>query len=122
VRDKKLAEASRSGSLVISGCVYAEFTAGPSRPLDAIREFLHEAEIELVWDVGESIWRLAAERFCAYAARRRTENAEPRRFLADFLIRSQATLAGGRLLTFDRRIYAAAFPELQLIGKLRYTA
>jgi predicted nucleic acid-binding protein len=114
---RELTEASRAGVVAISGCVYAEFVAGPNRPLDAIWAFLHEAEIDVVWDAGEDVWRLAAERFSQYAERRRADRGQPKRFMADFLIGAQATVRGGRLLTFDRRIYAAAFPELILVGK-----
>jgi predicted nucleic acid-binding protein len=114
---RELTEASRTGAVTISGCVYAEFVAGPSRPLGAVWAFLREAEIAIAWDVGEDVWRLAADRFSQYAERRRADHGEPKRFMADFLIGAQAAIRGGRLLTFDLRIYAAAFPELTLIGK-----
>ncbi|HZL26154.1 MAG TPA: PIN domain-containing protein, partial [Acidobacteriaceae bacterium] len=104
---RELIEASRTGAIAISGCVYAEFVAGPKRPPGVVWAFLHEAEIDVAWDVGEDVWRLAAERFSQYPERRRMDRGEPKRFLADFLIGAQATVRGGRLLTFDRRIYAA---------------
>jgi predicted nucleic acid-binding protein len=37
--------------------------------------------------------------------------------VADFLIGAHAALDGGRLLTFDQRTYAKAFPEVTLVGK-----
>jgi len=114
---RELTAASRIGAIAISGCVYAEFAAGPMRPLGAVWTFLRETEIDVAWDVGEDVWRLAAERFGRYAERRRADNGEPKRFMADFLIGAQAVVAGGRLLTFDRPIYAAAFPELTPVGK-----
>jgi len=114
---RELTGASRIGAVAISGCVYAEFAAGPMRPLGAVWAFLRETEIDIAWDVGEDVWRLAAERFSQYAERRRADRGEPKRFVADFLIGAQATVRGARLLTFDRGIYAAAFPELTLIGK-----
>jgi predicted nucleic acid-binding protein len=104
------------GTLKMSGCAYAEFFAGPNRPAVEVLRFLREAEIEIAWEVGEGTWRLAAERFSVYAARRRENGNEPKRFVADFLIGAQAVLDGGRLLTFDRRTYAKAFPELTLVG------
>jgi hypothetical protein len=33
---RELTEASRTGTVAISGCVYAEFVAGPMRPLGAV--------------------------------------------------------------------------------------
>jgi predicted nucleic acid-binding protein len=85
--------------------------------MDIVTDSLHKAEIPIAWQTGEDVWRLAAERFAAYAERRRTNGTEPKRFLADFLVGAQATVRGGRLLTFDQRIYAAAFPELKMFGR-----
>jgi predicted nucleic acid-binding protein len=83
-----------------------------------LETFLDEADIPIAWQTGQDVWRLAAERFSAYADRRRVDHGQPKRFLADFLIGAQATLRGGRLLTFDQRTYSAAFPELTLVGRI----
>jgi predicted nucleic acid-binding protein len=113
---RAMSEAAEDGWFVISGCVYAEFLAGPKRNPESVYDFLKDAEIPIAWQTGEDVWLLAADRFSEYAERRHVNGAEPKRFLADFLIRAQATVRGGRLMTFDHRIYAAAFPELRMFG------
>jgi predicted nucleic acid-binding protein len=40
----------------------------------------------------------------------------PRRILTDFLIGAHALVRGFTLLTFDQRLYAAAFPELNILA------
>jgi predicted nucleic acid-binding protein len=112
-----LREAAESGWFAISGCVYAELVAGPDRTPEMVNAFLEETEIPVSWQTGEDVWRLTAERFRAYAEMRRTNSKRPKRLLADFLIGAQASLRGGRLLTFDERNYAAAYPELTLLGR-----
>jgi len=114
-----LREAAEEGWFAISGCVYAELVAGPGRGPQMVGEFLEEAQIPVAWQTGEDVWLLAAERFSEYAERRREDRTRPKRLLADFLIGAQATVRGGRLLTFDERTYAAAFPELKLLGRQR---
>jgi hypothetical protein len=71
----ELSNAALAGLLKMSGCAYAEFAAGPDRSPADISRFLSEAEIGIVWETGEGIWRLAAERFCGYAAVRRAKEA-----------------------------------------------
>lgn len=112
-----MSEAASDGWFAVSACVYAELLAGPGMNADKLWNLLKETEIPIAWQTGQDVWTLAAERFSEYAERRRAEKGQPKRFIADFLIGAQATLRGGRLLTFDRRIYAAAFPELTLIGR-----
>ena len=114
---RAMQEAAEDGWFVVSGCVYAEFLAGPGRSAKTVTEFLQDAEIPIAWQTGEDVWLLAAERYADYAQRRRESGSQPKRFLADFLIGAQATVRGGRLMTFDQRIYAAAFPELRMFGQ-----
>lgn len=80
-------------------------------------EFLEATEIPIAWQTGQDVWLLAAERFREYANRRRDDPDHPKRLLADFLIGAQAAVRGGRLLTFDERTFAAAFPELTILGR-----
>jgi predicted nucleic acid-binding protein len=110
-------EAAEDGWFVVSGCVYAEFLGGPGRSSESVAEFLKDAEIPIAWQTGEDVWLLAADRYADYVERRRANGSEPKRFIADFLIGAQATVRGGRLMTFDQRLYAAAFPELRLFGR-----
>jgi predicted nucleic acid-binding protein len=114
---KAMKEAAEDGWFAVGACVYAEFLAGPGRETGAVRRFLDDAEIPIGWQTGEDVWLLAAEGFAAYAKRRRENGSEQKRFLADFLIGAQATLRGGRLITFDQRIYASTFPGLKLFGR-----
>jgi predicted nucleic acid-binding protein len=111
-------EAAEVGWFAVSACVYAEFLAGPDRTQELVTEFLSEAEIPIAWHTGQDVWLLAAERYAEYVQARRAGRPEPKRFVADFLIGAQATVRGGRLMTFDQRLYAAAFPELKLIGRV----
>lgn len=111
------AQMEEAGKLVVSGCVWSEFLGGPRRSAGQVFEFLQDLGIVIAWQTGEDVWLLAGERYAAYAERRRRGHDEPKRFIADFLIGAQATVRGGRLMTFDHRIYAAAFPELTLVGR-----
>jgi predicted nucleic acid-binding protein len=104
------------GWFAVSACVYAEFLAGPGRTIGNVVDFLVEAEIPIAWQTGQDVWQLAAERYAEYVQRRRN-GKEPKRFIADFLIGAQASVRGGRLMTFDQRLYAAAFPELLIFGR-----
>jgi len=105
------------GKLIISGVVFAELLAFPRRKEKFIDQFLSDTDIGVDWAIQEAIWRSAGVAYQAYAARRRRQNAGgPRRLLADFLIGAHALEKGYQLLTFDDRIYRAAFPQLILVN------
>lgn len=109
-----LDQAHHHGELVISAPVFAELVAFPAREPGFVDRFLSDGGIAVEWDLDEAIWRLAAEAFQGYAQRRKGRESV-RRILADFLIGAHAQNRGYRLLTFDRGLYAAAFPRLTLV-------
>jgi predicted nucleic acid-binding protein len=104
------------GKLLVSGVVYAELLATPSRTEEFVDEFLQAAGIEIDWEINERLLRAAGLAFQGYAARRKKQKGtEPRRILADFLIGAHATVNGYRLLTLDAGLYRAAFPKLHTV-------
>jgi predicted nucleic acid-binding protein len=101
------------GRLVVSGVVYAELLAAPSRTEQFVDRFLEAAGIEVEWELPEKVWRAAGLAFQGYAARRKKQKGTyPRRILADFLIGAHAAVNGYRLLTLDAGLYRASFPKL----------
>jgi predicted nucleic acid-binding protein len=104
------------GGLVVSGVVYAELLAAPSRTGQFVDRFLEAAGIEVEWEINERLLRAAGLAFRGYADRRRRQTgAEPRRILADFLVGAHAMLNEYRLLTLDTGMYRAAFPRVELV-------
>ena len=104
------------GRLVVSGVVYAELLAAPSRTEQFVDRFLEAAGIEVEWEINERLLRAAGLAFRSYADRRRKQRGvEPRRILADFLVGAHAMLNEYRLLTLDTGMYRAAFPRLELV-------
>ena len=104
------------GTLVISGAVFAELLAFPSRTERFLNQFLNDTGIIVDWSTDETIWRAAGKSFQKYANRRRKQRSgEPRRILADFLIGAHAFEKGYSLLTLDDGIYRAAFPKLHIV-------
>jgi predicted nucleic acid-binding protein len=120
VWNRQAAEALRAtakrGRLVVSAPVYSELLAQPKRAESLIDEFLESSGIDVEWVLDEKIWRMAGQAYQEYAARRKREKDGPRRILADFLIGAHAARQGYSLLTFDDRIYRAAFPGLSVIS------
>jgi len=110
-----LRSAQARGKLVISGVVFAELLAFPRRQEKFIDRFLSDTNIGVEWAIQESMWRAAGAAYQTYAVRRRRQASGPRRLLADFLIGAHALGKGYPLLTFDDRIYRAAFPKLTLV-------
>ena len=105
-----------AGKLVICAPVYAELIAGPSFQGDRVEGLLNRAGIEIDWEMGESVWRLAGQAFAGYAGRRRSAGAGgPRRPLTDFVVGAHAVLTAGKMITRDSGLYRAAFPRLELI-------
>jgi predicted nucleic acid-binding protein len=110
-----LKSARAAGSLIIAAPVYAELLAYPGRTEEFLDFFFSDTGIVIDWNMSESIWRSAGLAFQSYAARRRKQRgSEPRRIQADFLIGAHALENGYRLLTFDDRLYRAAFPRLAI--------
>jgi predicted nucleic acid-binding protein len=104
------------GRLVVSGVVYVELLAAPSRTEQFVDRFLEAAGIEVEWEINERLLRAAGLAFRGYADRRRRQTgAEPRRILADFLVGAHAMLNEYRLLTLDTGMYRAAFPRVELV-------
>ncbi len=112
-----LEAALKRGNLVVPAPVYTELLGLPSRAEKFLDHFFQEAGILVDWELNETIWRLAGRAFQSYAARRRRHHDPgPRRIMADFLIGAHALRHGFSLLTFDDRIYRAAFPQLVIVS------
>lgn len=112
-----LKAAQARGKLIISGVVFAELLAFPRRKEQFIDRFLGDTDIGVEWAIHESMWRAAGAAYQTYAVRRRRhDGGGPRRLLADFLIGAHALGKGYPLLTFDDRIYRAAYPKLTLVN------
>jgi predicted nucleic acid-binding protein len=104
-----LHDAGVEGPLFISPVVYAELMA--SRRPAVMKDFLDMAQISIVWTMPMEVWELAGRSFGGYTRQRRSGNL-PRRLIADFLIAAHAAHHGLRVLTFDRTVYDAMFPQL----------
>jgi predicted nucleic acid-binding protein len=111
-----LAEARRSGALVVCGAVYAELFAHPRLTAPLLTRFLADTGIEPEFDTSKQIWHEAGIRYARYASRRRKDGAgSPRRLLADFIIGAHALIRADRLITFNASDYKRDFPELKII-------
>ena len=112
-----LKTARNRGPLVISAPVFAELLGDPQRSEAKLSRFLEEVDIAIEWLFEEPLWREAGRAYQSYVRRRRlVSGAFPRRILTDFLIGAHAQSRGYTLLTLDKRLYSAAFPELQVIS------
>jgi predicted nucleic acid-binding protein len=112
-----LTQTRKRGSMVISAPVFAELMGDPERTEKDLERFFSETGITVEWDIEEEIWRVAGKAYQAYIERRRSNSpTTPRRILADFLIGAHGIVRGYSLLTFDQRLYAAAFPKLKIIS------
>lgn len=113
---QQLVGARAQGSIVVCAPVYLELSAHPLVAPGMLDRLLGEADIGIEFDLDERIWRKAAERFAAYAKRRRRSGgSSPKRLLADFLIAAHALLHADRLFTLDPSRYKQDFPELKLL-------
>jgi predicted nucleic acid-binding protein len=112
-----LSAASGRGRLVMAAPAFAELMAMPRRSDAFLEGFLRDTGISVDWELDESIWRMAGRAFQEYAGRRRgRREAGPRRILADFLIGAHAQEREYRLLTLDKGLYRAAFPQLEILA------
>ena len=113
----KLQTVTQAGGLIVAAPVFAELTTIPGAGEAFIERFLKGIRVDIHWDLPEAVWREAALAFSQYAARRRKQKqTEPRRVLVDFVIGAHASQFADQLLSFDKRIYAAAFPELEIVS------
>jgi predicted nucleic acid-binding protein len=111
-----LGEARMLGGLVICAPVFAESLAHPSMTQDVLQHFLRETGITVDFDLGEAIWRQAANSFALYVhRRRRSEGDAPKRLLVDFVIGSHALLRADRLMTLGSKRYSQDFPKLRIV-------
>jgi predicted nucleic acid-binding protein len=103
------------GKLVAAAPVFAELLAAPARTEAFVDYFLRETGIAVDWNMDEQVWRTAGRAFQNYTThRRKQQSGGPRRILADFVIGAHALRRGYHLLTFDDRLYRAAFPRLSI--------
>jgi predicted nucleic acid-binding protein len=113
---KALDEAQTSGKVVVAGAVYAELLGGYGRTVDLLDEFFEDTNIEIDWRMDRLAWELSGVAYHGYCARRtKRKSGTPRRMLTDFLIGAHAVRYGYRLMTQDKRLFRAAFPELEII-------
>jgi len=112
-----LDQALAHGKLVVPAPVFAELLAFPQRTEGFLQAFFRETGIAVGWELSENVWKAAGRALGVYAARRRRSGEQRRRrVLVDFVIGAYAEQNGYRLLTFDRGIYRAAFPNLKLLA------
>lgn len=110
-----LALAFGRGGLAISAPVYAELLGLPGRSETFLDSFFRENSVLVDWDISRSMWKAAGHAFQAYFARSKRRGSGQRRILADFLIGAHAVERNYPLLTFDKRIFRAAFPSLKMV-------
>ena len=111
-----LSTARRQGNLVIPAPVYVELLGDPGRDEAGLDRFLQDTGILVDWTFDEMVWREAGLANRGYIHRRRSSGGSlPRRLVTDFFIGAHALVRGYTLLTFDRRLYAAAFPKLSIV-------
>ena len=113
--ETELQQARALGAVLVCAPVYVELLAHPRASKSFVNQFLGATGITVDFVLDEPIWHKAADRFAAYAPRRRSSGgSSPKRMLADFLIAAHALLRADRLLTLDPSRYKQDFPELRL--------
>jgi predicted nucleic acid-binding protein len=111
-----LGDAKNLGALLIAPVVYAELLAYPMATEAFVNRFLSDTGISVDFQMDESVWIEAGRCFARYAGhRRKSGSAEPKRFLADFLIGAHSLLQADRLMSLDPTRYKQYFPELKLL-------
>jgi predicted nucleic acid-binding protein len=107
---ERLADAARSGMLVINPVIYAEVAVGFERieDLDDALPAHYYRRQALPFEAAY----LAGQCFLAY----RRRGGDRRSPLPDFYIGAHAALAGFTLLTRDARRYRTYFPKLRIVA------
>jgi predicted nucleic acid-binding protein len=106
----RLAEAARTGPLVINPIIYAEVSAGFNRieDLDDVLPASYYRRSPLPWEAAF----LAGQCFVTY----RRRGGHRRSPMPDFYIGAHAALADLTLLTRDAKRYRTYFPKLRLVA------
>jgi predicted nucleic acid-binding protein len=106
----RLADAARTGMLVINPIIYAEVAVGFERieDLDDALPPTYYRRYPLPFEAGY----LAGQCFVSY----RRRGGDRRSPLPDFYIGAHAALAGFTLLTRDARRYRTYFPKLRIVA------
>jgi len=124
---RALDAAQSMGEMVVCGAVYAELLGGARRTPEMLQEFFSATGIAVDWRMDRPIWERAGMAYQVYVQRRGSRNgsgkrgaesteASTRRQLTDFLIGAHASRHGHRILTLDKRLYRAAFPEVEIVS------
>ena len=105
-----LAEAARTGTLVVNPIIYAEVAARFERieELDDALPERYYRRLPLPWDAAF----LAGQCFIKY----RRRGGQRRSPMPDFYIGAHAAIAGLTLLTRDARRYRSYFPTLRVVA------
>ena len=110
-----LEAAFNRGKLVAAAPVFAELVAASGHGEGFVTSFFDKTGIVVDWELGEPVWRAAAQAFQAYAKGRvKQSQGRTRLGLADFVIGAHAAENHCRLLTLDDSVYRAAFPGLAI--------
>lgn len=80
----------------------------------AIDTWLQTQQIDVIWDMPETIWESAGMAFGRYAKLRRGGQVS-RRIVADFLIAAHAEHHQLEMLTFDDTVFNSVFPRVVLL-------
>jgi predicted nucleic acid-binding protein len=108
-------KATATGPVYACGAVFSEMLGYPSRNSDDMQEFITTLGIILDWKMEKADWVAAGDAYRGYVLRRQASSGGlPRRMVTDFLIGAHAAVRGYTLLTADRRLYSAAFPNLRM--------
>jgi len=120
---RALDSAQSAGDVIVCGAVYAEQLGGAQRTSEMLHEFFSTTGIAVDWRMDRAIWERAGMAYQAYVQRRGTRKkptdpaqVSTRRQLTDFLIGAHASRHGHRILTLDKRLYRAAFPEVEILS------
>ena len=81
----------------------------------AIDTWLQTQQIDVIWDMPETIWESAGMAFGQYAILRRGGQVS-RRIVADFLIAAHAEHHKLEMLTFDDTVFNSVFPQVVLLA------
>ena len=104
-----------TGPVYACGAVFSEMLGYPGRNSGDMQEFITALGIILDWKMEKADWEAAGDAYRGYVVRRQASSGGlPRRMVTDFLIGAHASVRGYTLLTADRRLYNAAFPNLHI--------